>query len=190
MTTRHGLSKTSLHKRWRSIKDRCLNPNCSRYMDYGGRGITICDEWRNSFENFRDWAFSHGYEESLTIDRINVDGNYEPDNCRWIPLSEQNMNKRNSHFLTVNGETHTLTEWSKITGISFSALKYRLKNGVSTDNIFDELRKPTLYEYDGRKMTIDDWSKELGINKQTLYSRIYKGIPLDKEVRKRKRKGE
>lgn len=131
----HGMSHTSLHKRWRSIKDRCTNPRCERYADYGGRGITICDEWENDFVAFMEWALSHGYEESLTIDRIDVNGNYEPDNCRWITLKEQNMNKRNNHFLTFNGETHTLTEWSKIRNIPLSTIYCRIYANKTNEEI-------------------------------------------------------
>lgn len=131
----HGMSYTSLHKRWRSIKDRCGNPLCKRYADYGGRGITICDEWEKDFTAFMEWALSHGYEESLTIDRIDVNGNYEPGNCRWIPLKEQNSNKRNNHFITFNGETHTLSEWSEIRGIPLRTIYYRIKAHKTNEEI-------------------------------------------------------
>lgn len=91
----HGDSKTRLFNIWCGMKQRCNNPNAPKYQNYGGRGIAVCDEWKNSFEKFRAWVLNNGYSDDLTIDRINNDGNYEPDNCRWATVTEQNQNKRN-----------------------------------------------------------------------------------------------
>lgn len=124
--TKHGCSKTRLYHVWNSMKQRCLNKNQKDYSNYGGRGITVCKEWAESFEAFRDWALANGYNDELTIDRINSNGNYEPTNCRWVANIKQQNNKRNNHFLTYKGETHTVSEWAKKVGISVTALKQRL----------------------------------------------------------------
>lgn len=90
--TQHNLYYTRVHRIWSNMKNRCYNPNSNRWYRYGGRGIIVCDEWKNNFKDFYDWAMSHGYRDDLTIERINNDGNYEPSNCKWIPLSEQAKN--------------------------------------------------------------------------------------------------
>ena len=90
----HGESETRLYRIWCGMKCRCYNKNRSRYADYGGRGITVCDEWRESFPAFRDWALSNGYADDLSIDRVNDDAGYSPENCRWATVVEQNNNRR------------------------------------------------------------------------------------------------
>lgn len=92
--TTHGQWLSRLHRIWSAMKQRCYNPKNTGYANYGGRGIRVCDEWLNSFSAFYNWALSHGYDDTLTIDRINNDGNYEPNNCRWLTRAQQNKNKR------------------------------------------------------------------------------------------------
>lgn len=124
----HGLSNTRIYHIWRGIKDRCFNEKKDRYKNYGGRGITICDEWRNDFQAFYNWAMLHGYSENLTIDRIDVNGNYEPSNCRWITKGEQANNTRNNHLITYCGETKTIAQWAKKIGIKYSTLSARINS--------------------------------------------------------------
>lgn len=123
----HGESNTRLYAEWISMKARCYNPRSERYDRYGGRGIMVCEEWKNSFQAFRDWALANGYREDLTIDRIDVNGNYEPSNCRWITNQEQQNNRSNNLFITFNGKTQTVTQWAKETGISEWTIRARIK---------------------------------------------------------------
>lgn len=124
----HGMYGERLYNIYTSMIQRCENPNKADYHNYGGRGIKVCDEWKHDFQAFYDWALANGYKKGLTIDREDVDGNYEPSNCRWATMKEQNNNRRNNRLLTFNGETHTMAEWADITGIKYSVLACRILN--------------------------------------------------------------
>ena len=129
----HRGSKTRLFNIWEQMKKRCGNPSNSGYKNYGGRGITVCEEWAQSFEAFRDWAHANGYRDDLTIDRISNDGNYCPENCHWVTTAEQNSNRRFNHNITHNGETHTLAQWARLTGVKEATLWRRIKRGWSVE---------------------------------------------------------
>ena len=130
----HGLSNTKIYYAWRSMKHRCLNPNNDNYLNYGSRGITICDEWLADFMNFYNWSMSNGYKEGLSIDRIDVNGNYEPSNCRWITPKEQSRNTRRNHYITYNNETYCISEWAEKLSIDY----YKLKNMLHKTNDFEK----------------------------------------------------
>lgn len=122
----NGKKGVRLYRIWQGMIQRTTNPNNNEYKDYGGRGIDICKEWRNSFETFEKWANENGYADNLTIDRKDNEKGYSPDNCRWITQREQNRNKRSNHYLTYKGETKTLTEWAEEMGISKEVLRHRI----------------------------------------------------------------
>lgn len=129
--TKHGGRKDRLYHIWASIKDRCTRESNKYYYIYGARGISVCDEWLNDYSAFKEWAYANGYNENAgymqcTIDRIDTNGNYCPENCRWVGLDVQSNNKSNNITIEYNGETHTLIEWSRILGIKWGTLRKRL----------------------------------------------------------------
>ena len=127
----HGKRKTRLYRIWSNIKTRCFNKNDPHYPRWGARGIVVCDEWKNDFKAFYDWAMRNGYQDDLTIDRIDNDGNYTPLNCRWITGAEQSKNRRCVRFITYNGKTQTIPEWTKELGLGKETIRERLKRGWS-----------------------------------------------------------
>lgn len=130
---KHGMSNTPLYRAWDSMKARCYRKTTAPYKRYGGRGIKVCDEWKYDFIAFKDWALANGYVEGLSLDRIDVNGNYEPSNCRWVSMKEQENNKRNNFRIEYNGKTHTMSEWSDIMGIPPMVLQHRFKRGWSVE---------------------------------------------------------
>lgn len=129
----HGMARTRIYKIYQHMKERCYKETAKSYHRYGGRGIRICELWlgENGFDNFYDWALQNGYSDELMIDRIDNDGNYEPSNCRWVNAIVQANNRRNNRYVTYNGKTQTISEWSKETGISGATIRARLKKGCS-----------------------------------------------------------
>lgn len=133
--TIHNLSSTRLYSIWVNMKQRCYNPKASRYERYGGRGITVCSEWINDFQAFHDWAIVNGYSDDLSIDRINNNSGYSPDNCRWVTIEKQAKNKTNNVNVTVHGVTHTIAEWAKISGVSYNILYKKYNAFVKALNV-------------------------------------------------------
>ena len=122
---KHGYRSTRLYRIWLNMHTRCSNEQTNCYTNYGKRGIKICNEWQE-FLPFYEWAMANGYRDDLTIDRIDNNGNYCPENCRWSTRVEQSNNTRKNHFVTYNGQTHTIAEWAKITGLSRSVITQRI----------------------------------------------------------------
>ena len=145
---KHGMSNTRLYRAWDSMKSRCYRKTSASYSRYGGRGITICDTWRNSFEAFRDWALANGYADNLSLDRIDCDGNYEPSNCRWVTMKEQENNKRNNKLIEFKGVVLTQSEWCDVLEIPPHVMQNRFRRGWSVERAFTtEVRK---YDKDGQ----------------------------------------
>lgn len=137
MATTHGGTGTRLHRIYRSMRQRCYDKNSRNFHRYGGRGIEICNEWlgESGFEHFREWANENGYRSDLTIDRINNDGNYEPNNCRWATYKQQGNNTSRNVHINANGETHTLKEWSEILNVRYDTLLNRRLKGWTDEQI-------------------------------------------------------
>lgn len=125
----HGGRETRLFHIYSGMRGRCLNPHRREYKDYGGRGIKICDEWTVGFLPFKIWALQNGYLDNLSIDRIDVNGNYEPSNCKWSTSKEQSSNKRNTTRITIHGEEKTLKEWMNISGLGDGCIRNRISEG-------------------------------------------------------------
>ena len=178
-----------LYRIWSVMRGRCNNPNQSEYHRYGARGITVCPEW-DSYSVFKSWALANGYDDTLTIDRIDSNGPYCPENCRWATVKEQSNNRRTCHLLTYNGKTQSLMQWAEETGLSRSCISNRLKKGWPAEKALTEPMRTTrgqgvfapgrekvcdgtgLYTFNGETHTLVEWSRKLGIKKQTLYTRV------------------
>lgn len=177
-TTKHNATNTRLYRIWRGMKDRCLNPNIEHYNRYGGRGITVCDEWKNSFESFKEWALSVGFNENSTgkeqsIERIDVNGNYEPDNCKWVTCKEQLQNKENTVFVTFCGEKMSMMQFCEKNGITYHHfVRRRLAKGMSAEDILSEWKIRCNHE---GYYTIEEAMDFYGVCYETIIQRIHKG---------------
>lgn len=145
------MKRDKLYETWLNIKARCFNLNNPRFSNYGGRGIIVCDEWKNDFLSFKNWALHNGFSNVLTLDRIDVNGNYEPGNCRWISNKQQQNNRRDNIFLTYNSKTQTLAEWSEEIGIPYKTLQGRLNKGMSIEMALTTPIKPKIRDLKGKK---------------------------------------
>lgn len=135
----HKMSGTRIYREWQGMRGRCYNENNARWTRYGGRGITVCDEWRDSFQAFYDWAMANGYDDSLTIDRIDNDGDYCPENCRWATTQEQARNRRTNIDIRIGNATRTLSEWCEIFRIDANAAyaRYKRNEDCTLDGLFN-----------------------------------------------------
>lgn len=150
MYYKHGQTNTRLYSIWQGMIQRCHNRSNTRYTDYGGRGIRVCEQWLD-FSAFSRWAIRAGYNDTLTLDREDNSGNYTPFNCRWVTPTEQQNNTRRNRHVTFNGEDHTIAEWAKITGIKANTIITRLNRGWSVE---DSLTIPIGGKYGRIKKTL------------------------------------
>ena len=190
----HGLSKSPEYRAWSHMLGRCRNPDDKSYKDYGGRGIIVCERWLNSFASFEeDMGVRPSPKHSL--DRIDVNGPYSPENCRWATRIEQGRNRRDNLFIEFQGVSKTVAEWAEETGISAMTIRERIvKLKWSPERTLTQPTHPRIrvvknpqppkclhfWEFKGRSLTINQWAKELGIGRSTLINRvIHRGMSIE-----------
>lgn len=183
------------------IRQRCNNKSHVSYKYYGGRGISVCKEWESDFETFKKWAIENGYDYSLprgtqTLDRIDVNKGYSPDNCRWVTIQEQQRNKRNTRLFEYNGEYHTVREWCDILNVDYKFIRHRvfqygltIKEAVETPLYMRNSDKFAYVEYNGERKSIFKISKETGISHNVLLSHHRKGEKIEEIIKKYKENG-
>lgn len=186
---KHGEWHTRLYGIWSGMKRRCYVTTCKMYKYYGGRGIKVCDEWKD-YIPFRDWALSHGYTEKLTIDRIDVNGDYCPENCRWSTYLVQQNNRRNNHIIEYQGKEYTVSELARKHDVSPTLVSGRLRKGWSIEEALSKedfrgkylngARK--LYKGQGKENTLEGWATELGITKRKLSHKLYYYGTIDEVI--------
>lgn len=167
-----------MYKLWMGIKQRCFNPNSQHYHRYGGRGITMCDRWADSYADFL--ADVGEQPEGMTLDRIDNDGNYEPNNVRWSTRREQANNRATNVVLTYNGLTMNLKQWAAHLDWKYGLLASRWKKGLRGDELFapPQYERGKLYTYKGKELTMPELAKATGIPYATLVWRYKNGKDL------------
>lgn len=178
---KHNLSYSRIYRIYNHIKQRCNNKQDSAYKNYGGRGIKICKEWEDNFINFYNWSIANGYEENLSIDRIDNNENYCPQNCRWVDMETQQNNKRNNHIITYNNKEYTISNFCKKFNLNERLVRQRI-------NVYGYEEPEKLLKKDLRGMkkrkyqatlngitkAVGEWCDEFGLNKNSIYNRIKK----------------
>ena len=139
---KHGLSNGRIYRIYALMKQRCNDKNCKAYKNYGGRGIKICEFWENDFMSFYNWSINNGYDDSLTLDRIDNNKGYSPENCRWVDRYIQSNNRRNNTLITYKGETKTIPEFAREYGLEISTLRFRIYRGWSIERALTEKTHP------------------------------------------------
>jgi hypothetical protein len=127
-----------IYNTWNRMINRCYNPKSHKYYRYGKRGISVCKDWLNNYDNFYIWCINNGYKEGLSLDRINNDGNYEPSNCRWTTRKQQQRNMCRNRIITYKNQTHCLAEWCERLNLKYETIKSRLNKGWSIERAFEE----------------------------------------------------
>lgn len=180
---KHGLKDHPLYMVHQRMKGRCYNKNNKKYKNYGARGIKVCDEWlgEDGFVNFYDWAIKNGFKEEklpnglnkYSIDRIDNDGNYEPNNCRWATNKEQARNRTTNIKITFNGKTKILVEWCEDLDIDYKLTLERINYGWDIEDAFFKAKgRIKYYDYNGKKLSLKDIAKITGLQEKTIKSRL------------------
>jgi len=177
--------KDRLYRIWGNMKQRCYNPNNTVYDRYGKRGIQICDEWRTSFKSFAEWANANGYTDEMTIDRIDNDGNYCPENCRLASRKEQANNRSDNNLITYNSKTQTVMQWAEELGIDHRTLWARLQKWPAeralSEKTHSEFGSNSL-TFNGETHSIWEWSRITGIKPTTISARIHRGWTVEQAI--------
>lgn len=192
--TKHGEGghkhRTKLYQVWLGIKARCYDPNHTGYRYYGARGIAVCAAWRSSYVTFRTWALAFGYRPGLFIDRVNVDGDYEPQNCRWIDRAASARNRRDTTFLSAFGERKPLVEWAEDRRcvVPMSALVNRLGNGWRPEDALtrpSRRRPPRFITAFGERKTLSEWARDprCCVGRKGLERRLSRGWSAEEAIR-------
>lgn len=171
-----------LNRIYRAMKTRCYNANAKSYKWYGARGITICEEWQD-YSEFKNWAHSNGYESDLTIDRIDGDKGYSPENCRWVSMKVQSNNRRSNHRVTYGNEVKSLAEWCEKKGMSYKRVEARIKKlGWTVERALEtkDAARARLTTYKGRTQNLSAWQRELGFNYRKVLRRLNLGWPVER----------
>jgi len=181
----HGDSKSKLYQIWRLIRVSCNCPTHRFYKDFGGKGIKVCSEW-NDYETFKTWALENNYEDGLLLDRIDLNYNFEPENCFWTTLKEKNKRKKNNVFITYNGETHCLSEWANILNINIDTLRSRIfLHNMPLEKALtnEQIDCGKYYTYDGKTLNIKQWAEETGIPVNRLIYRLSHGYTIEEAIK-------
>ena len=195
-------TQTKLNLVYHAMLARCYNPNSRSYKDYGGRGIGVCEEWKNhekicthygiwskGWKAFEKWALENGYAEGLTIDRIDNDKDYSPSNCRWVTKKVQSNNRRYCRLITYKGKTQNLKQWCEELGLNYKTVHKRIvQENWAIEKALECNENPYIKNitYNGKTQSVAEWAEELNINYGTLYSRLFKyNMTVDKAFTKR-----
>lgn len=168
-----------LHNTWAGMKQRCNNPNNQDYYSYGSRGIKICDEWNDSYSTFKKWALDNGYDYTLkkskqSLDRINVNGNYSPENCRWVDDITQARNKRNNKYVLFRGKNILMIELADKYNISYKLIWNRYIEGKRGEDLIAPLREIKKYEIHGEFLSVQEISEKYGVTTSAVTNRIFR----------------
>lgn len=173
-----------LHGIWNNMIDRCYRPSCAAYKNYGGRGIAVCDLWKDSFDEFYEWAHGHGYQPGLTIDRRDVNGSYSPENCQWVDRKAQANNRTNNLWIEFNGQRRTAQQWAEQTGLQAQLIAQRIQSGWSIE---DALAKPAQQKIKtitvgGVTRTPGEWGELVGLSADAILRRLRLGWSPERAV--------